>query len=126
MKVYGAGLRLWLLIVLPRAGVDTPSGRGLPKCSAPIEMSECVSRAARLPRRASPAPRVSRAARLPRRACLSALFLVLICTSGCCPRGTSAPGETFSAGYIFPDKQSYVMHDFIVRNTTPEPVKILR
>lgn len=53
----------------------------------------------------------------------SALFLVLACLSGCASR---PPGETFSAGYIFADKQGKVTHDFVVRNTTSKPVKIYR
>jgi Protein of unknown function (DUF1573) len=47
-----------------------------------------------------------------------------MCLCGCYHRVTSAPGETFSAGYIFADKHPRVGHDFVVRNTTSEPVTI--
>jgi len=55
----------------------------------------------------------------PSRSC--ALVLILTCISGCTHR---APGETFSAGYIFPDEQTTVSHAFIVTNTTTEAVEI--
>jgi hypothetical protein len=60
------------------------------------------------------------------RTSVSTLFLVLACLWGCSRHGTSVPGETFSAGYIFPDKQSKVSHDFVVKNTTSETVRILK
>ena len=52
---------------------------------------------------------------------LCAHLLLLTCIPGCA-RGV--PGETFTAGYILPEKQSKVTHDFVVTNTTSEPVKI--
>jgi uncharacterized protein YceK len=48
-------------------------------------------------------------------------LLALTLNSGC---SRIVPGESFSAGYIFPDKQSKVIHDFVVKNTTSEPVNI--
>jgi hypothetical protein len=50
------------------------------------------------------------------------LVLILMCLSGC---ARSAPGETYDAGYIFPDERSRVTHDFVVRNATSKPIKIL-
>ncbi len=52
------------------------------------------------------------------------LFVVLTCAGGCYHKVNSAPGETFSAGYILADKQPKFSHDFIVRNTTGRPVEI--
>jgi Protein of unknown function (DUF1573) len=57
---------------------------------------------------------------------LPCILLFLICSQGCIRTGSSVPGETYSAGYIFPDRQSKVTHDFVVRNTTSEPVKIYK
>ena len=52
-----------------------------------------------------------------------ALALILTFTSGCSYR---APGERFSAGYVFPEKQSSFTHCFVVKNTTERPVEFLR
>lgn len=51
------------------------------------------------------------------------LLLTLACLSGC---AAGVPGETYSAGYIFPERQSQVSHDFVVRNNTSKHVKILK
>jgi hypothetical protein len=52
-----------------------------------------------------------------------AVLFVLTSMFGCSPKH---PGERYSAGYVFPEKQSKVVHDFVVRNTTSESVKIQR
>jgi Protein of unknown function (DUF1573) len=57
---------------------------------------------------------------------LRAAFLVLIGAFGCAQRQVSSPGETFSAGYIFCDKQPIVTHVFTITNTNPETVKVLK
>jgi hypothetical protein len=48
--------------------------------------------------------------------------MILLCISGC---ARTAPGGTYDAGYIFPDKRSRVIHDFVVSNTASEPIRIL-
>ena len=48
--------------------------------------------------------------------------VILACLPGCAHR---VPGETFSAGYVFAHKHSRVTHDFVVKNTTSEPVQFL-
>ncbi len=57
---------------------------------------------------------------------LCVIFAVLTFPLGCSPKKTFAPGETFSAGYVFAPKQSRITHDFVVRNTSAETVKILK
>lgn len=53
----------------------------------------------------------------------AAIIFILTCVWGCAPR-SRVPGESFSAGYILSEKQSHVSHEFVVRNTTSQPVKI--
>ena len=57
---------------------------------------------------------------------LCVLLSMLTCGFGCTAKTTSVPGETFSAGYVFAYKQPKITHDFIVRNTSAETVKILK
>jgi hypothetical protein len=35
------------------------------------------------------------------------------------------PGEAFDAGYVFPGERPRITHDFVVSNTTTEPVRIV-
>jgi Protein of unknown function (DUF1573) len=48
-------------------------------------------------------------------------FVLVLSGSGCAP---THPGGAFFAGYVFHDKQSSVRHDFVVKNTTSDPVEI--
>jgi Protein of unknown function (DUF1573) len=57
------------------------------------------------------------------RAC--APMLVLLGGLGCSGEVATAPGEKFSAGYVLADRQPKVTHDFTVRNSSAENVKVL-
>lgn len=55
--------------------------------------------------------------------CACTALLLVTCVAGCEHR---APGERFSAGYIFPEKESTLTHALVVKNTTDRAVEVLR
>jgi len=56
---------------------------------------------------------------------LCGFLLPVISTFGCSQASAPPPGETFSAGYVFANKQPRIAHEFSVRNTSTRTVKIL-
>ena len=53
-------------------------------------------------------------------------MVALVLNSSCTRAKRTAPGETFSAGFVFPDQESAVTRDFRVINTTSRTVRISR